>query len=58
MKGAAVRKIRQRLKLTQARFAKFVGVHRVTVARWEADKTKVPEPTARFIRVLAKGGDR
>jgi len=53
MKGSEVRRIRRGLGLTQAGLAKLVGVHWVTVNRWENEKTSIPEPTAKLIRLLA-----
>jgi DNA-binding transcriptional regulator YiaG len=58
MNGAQVKRIRKRLKLKQEGFAKLVGVHRVTVARWETDAMSVTVPMERFLRLLAKGGGR
>jgi DNA-binding transcriptional regulator YiaG len=58
VKGAEVRRIREALKLSQDAFAKLVGVHRVTVARWETDAVRITAPMARFLRLLAKGGGK
>ena len=55
MTGGDVRRIRDRLGLLQPAFAKLVGVHSVTVSRWE-NGAMIPEPTARLIRLLAKSG--
>jgi DNA-binding transcriptional regulator YiaG len=51
--GSEVRKIRKRLGLSQADFGKLVGVIYVTVSRWETGATRIPEPTAKLIRLLA-----
>ncbi len=53
MKGSEVRRIRRGLRLTQGGLAKLVGVHWVTVNRWENGKTSIPEPTAKLIWLLA-----
>jgi DNA-binding transcriptional regulator YiaG len=58
MNGAEVKRIRRRLGLSQERFAKLVGVHRVTVAKWETDALPMTKPMTRFLRLLAKGGGR
>jgi DNA-binding transcriptional regulator YiaG len=42
--GAEVRRIRDRLTLTQAALARALGVTRVTVARWETGVDAIPEP--------------
>jgi transcriptional regulator with XRE-family HTH domain len=53
MTGATIRRLRRRLGLTQAALAARVGVHPLTVSRWECDRVAVPEPTARLLRLLA-----
>ena len=54
MKSAEVRRIRSRLGLSQERFARLVGVHRVTVARWETDAVRVVPPVAKLLRMLGR----
>ena len=51
--GSNVRAFRDRAALTQARLARLVGVQPNSVARWERNEVRVPEPTARLIRLLA-----
>ena len=51
--GAEIRRIRQRLGLTQEAFGRLVGVHFVTVSRWERGALGVRESAARLIRLLA-----
>jgi DNA-binding transcriptional regulator YiaG len=48
--GAEVRRILDRLKLTQAALARERGVSRVTVARWETGVYAIPESTARLLQ--------
>ncbi len=36
MTGPDIRKVREALKLTQAQFASLLGVHAITVSRWES----------------------
>ncbi len=48
-----VRTFRKNSALTQAALASLVGVQSNTVARWERGEVRVPEPTARLIRLLA-----
>jgi DNA-binding transcriptional regulator YiaG len=52
--GHEVRRIREGLKMTQEDFAAMLGVHRVTVARWETGTVRVTEPMAKLIKLLAK----
>jgi putative transcriptional regulator len=54
MIGADVRKIRERLGLTQEQLAARVGVHKNTVARWERDELSVRETTARLLQFLVR----
>ena len=43
MKGEAIKALRLRLGLTQTELAAEIGVHQVTVARWETGgKTPLP----------------
>ena len=49
-----MRRIRKRLRLTQADLARALGVTRVTVARWETGVYAIPEPTARLLQRVRK----
>jgi transcriptional regulator with XRE-family HTH domain len=53
-----VKRLREQMGLTQEAFAKLVGVHPMTVSRWERGVVNVPAPTAKLIRILAKGTRR
>jgi DNA-binding transcriptional regulator YiaG len=55
---AEVRRIRGRLRLTQAALARALGVARVTVARWESGVYAIPEPTARLLERLRRDRSR
>jgi DNA-binding transcriptional regulator YiaG len=52
MKGAEVERLRKRLGMTQAEFAKLLGVHRVTVTRWETEAVTIQPPMAKLIRMI------
>jgi len=54
MKPEEVKRIRERLQLTQGEFAKRVGVNRVTVNRWESGVQAVSKFVANTIRAIAK----
>jgi DNA-binding transcriptional regulator YiaG len=49
VKPTAMKRIRQELALTQELLAGELGVHRVTVAKWEAGDRGIPEPVARLL---------
>jgi transcriptional regulator with XRE-family HTH domain len=55
MKGSEVKRIRQALGLTQQEFADRLGVHMVTVAKWETDAQGMRGPAARLIALLGSG---
>jgi len=54
MTGKEVRRHRVKLGLKQSEFAKLIGVHWVTVSRWETEAIKIPEPMARFLRLVTE----
>lgn len=54
MVGAHVKRIRRKLGLTQRAFAARLGVHAVTVAKWETDAQGMRGPAARLIMLLEK----
>ena len=64
MTGTDVQRLRWKLGLTQAELAARLGVHALTVSRWERGQVRVTEPMARLLRLLAtvpttpKGGRR
>jgi len=49
-----VRRARRALGLSQSKFAALLGVHKLTVLRWEAGHFPVGGPAARLIRLLDK----
>jgi transcriptional regulator with XRE-family HTH domain len=55
MKPAELKRIRtELLGRTQEELAEDLGVHRVTIAKWEAGDRGIPEPVAKLlIRILA-----
>ncbi len=52
----AVRKLRQRLGLSQSKFAALLGVHKVSVAKWEVGLLGMSATTDCLLRVLAQQG--
>jgi len=53
MDGAALKRLRARLGLTQPQLAEKVGVHWNTVARWERDEVPIRASMARLLEMLA-----
>lgn len=53
MTPSDLRRLRRRLKLSQAGFAALVGVTSNTVARWERGELGMRPTTARLIRLVA-----
>jgi transcriptional regulator with XRE-family HTH domain len=51
--GKEFLQIRKSLGLTQEQMAMKIGVRGNTVARWERDESKISEPMARFVLILA-----
>ena len=49
-----VRRVRKALGLTQSQFAELLGVHLVTVKKWETGKQGMRAPADRLIRLLAE----
>ena len=49
MTPKTLQRIRKKLHLTQEQLAEEIGVHRVTVARWETGERGIPEPVARLV---------
>ena len=50
VKPGELRRLRAELALTQTQLAEELGVHRVTVARWETGERGIPEPVARLLQ--------
>jgi len=47
-----MKRLRALLELTQPGLARALGVHPITVARWETGTRKIPEPVARLVERL------
>jgi DNA-binding transcriptional regulator YiaG len=56
--GAQVKRVREILGLTQHEFAKRLGVHAVTVAKWETDAQGMRGPAARLIALLGESATK
>jgi len=54
MTSAQVKALRKRLGLTQSKFADLVGVHVVTVKKWETGKQTVGRLAAHVMAMLAE----
>lgn len=54
MDAKTVKRIRQQVGLTQVELAESLGVHRVTVAKWETGALPVPRMAAILLRQWAQ----
>lgn len=54
MTADEVHRLRARLGLKQTELAAKIGVHPVSVSRWETSMVAIPEPTARLLRLLVQ----
>ena len=53
MTGAELRNVRHRLALTQQQLGEKLGVHRVTIAKWEASAAPIPRAIMLAVAGLA-----
>jgi DNA-binding transcriptional regulator YiaG len=53
-----VRRVRKALGLSQSRFAALLGVHLVTVKKWETGAQRMRPMAERLIRLLAADAKR
>jgi len=51
-----VKKIRKHLGLTQSKFAALLGVHPVTIRKWEAGMQAVSPMAEKLMKLLTKKG--
>ena len=49
-----IKKFRKKIKMTQGEFAKFVGVSKPTVERWEKSKKEITGPITTIIDMLSE----
>jgi DNA-binding transcriptional regulator YiaG len=54
MTGAALKRHRGRLGLTQVQLAERLEVHEITVVRWETGTVKIPKVVAMAIELLVR----
>jgi transcriptional regulator with XRE-family HTH domain len=54
MTGDEVRRIRQRLGLTQAELSERLGVAANSVARWERNEMRIRPTAAALLRLMAR----
>jgi len=58
MTGTEIKELRKKLKMTQQQLADKLGVHRVTVAEWEASRKRPSNLAKRQLnRLEVKNGD-
>lgn len=56
--GDELSKLRGRLGLTQTALAAQLGVHPITISKWETGVHAVPEPVAKLLRLMASAAPR
>jgi len=56
MTPTALRRLRRRLGMSQAKLAALIGVHANTVARWERGELGMRPTTARLIVLVTSQG--
>ena len=54
MSGEELRECRERLGLTQEQLAKQMGVHVMTVSRWERGARKIQTPIEKLVREILR----
>ena len=50
MRKDELKRLRDRLGVTQRVLAEEVGVHPMTVSKWETGASRIPEPVARLVQ--------
>ncbi|WP_425163852.1 helix-turn-helix domain-containing protein [Candidatus Binatus sp.] len=58
MNAKELKRCREKLGLSQVELAKKVGVHPMTVSRWQRGMVPVPEPAARLLALLVSTQSR
>jgi DNA-binding transcriptional regulator YiaG len=54
MTSAEFKRLREAAGLTQAALAGMIGVHPVTVARWETEMRRIPKMAARLLTLIVE----
>jgi DNA-binding transcriptional regulator YiaG len=52
MTPAHLKQLRGQLGYTQAELAKAIGVHVMTVSKWETGVSGIPEPVAKLVQLM------
>ena len=58
MRVEELRKKREKLDMTQRQLAKKLGVHWVTLARWEANRARIPQSVEIALREIERQEQR
>jgi DNA-binding transcriptional regulator YiaG len=54
MTGAELKRLRERLKLTQAELAAWMGTTTATISRWESGDRTISELVSRYLKLLVE----
>ncbi len=58
MTADELKRARKRLGLKQTEFALQLGVHPMTLSRWERGAVQIPAPVAKLIKLLGRNPRR
>jgi len=54
MTGKEFRKLRDRLGINQPELAELLGVHEISISRYETGTRQISEPVAKLLQLLVK----
>jgi DNA-binding transcriptional regulator YiaG len=52
--GSDLKQLRRRMGLTQGQLGELIGVHLVSISRWETGAVPIPKAIALLMRLLVK----
>jgi transcriptional regulator with XRE-family HTH domain len=56
--GSDLKQLRRRMGLTQGQLGELIGVHLVSISRWETGTVPIPKTIALLMRLLVKDARR
>jgi transcriptional regulator with XRE-family HTH domain len=58
VKGEQLKRARKELRLDQVALAKRLGVHPMTISKWERDVSPIPKATGELVRLWAAAANK